>query len=133
MHGACGVALRCKISSTERELLTLKNMEVIIRCMSAGMTLCSNRRTEKDQVLGNGCMNDVHRAHGTTSVVEHPLVVVPKRMLVQCGANFWVFPKLRHDLIKNEVSCITVLRNSSSRNIMQLGLIEYIKMPQPIV
>jgi len=133
MHGACGVALRCKISSTERELLALENMEVIVRCMSASMTLCTNGRTEKDQVFGNGCMNDVHRAHGTTSVVEHPLVVVPKRMFVQCGANFWVFPKLRHDLIKNEVSCITVLRNSSSRNIMQLGLIEYIKMPQPIV
>lgn len=90
MHGACGVALRCKVSSTERELLALENMEVIVRCMSASMTLRTNGRTEKDQVFGNGCMNDVHRAHGTTCIVEHPLVGVPKRILVQRGTNFWV-------------------------------------------
>jgi len=32
--------------------------------------------TEDDQVLGDGGMDDIHGAHGTAGVVEHPLLIV---------------------------------------------------------
>lgn len=43
--------------------------------MPARVTLCAERRSENDEVLGDGGVDDVHGAHGAAGVVEDPFFV----------------------------------------------------------
>lgn len=52
--------------------------------------------TEDDQVLGDGGVDDVHGTHGTTSVVEHPLLIV-----VDVGRNAVALVQLVDNVLDN--------------------------------
>lgn len=54
-------------------LLALEDMEVVVGGMEAGMSLGSKGGAKNDQILGDGRMDDIHGAHRTSGVVEHPL------------------------------------------------------------
>lgn len=84
VYGSGGVTFHFEVSSSERPLLSLKDVatrpgsfsvhglkkvgcssQVIVCGVSPSVTLGAERRTENNQVLGNRCVNNVHSAHCT--------------------------------------------------------------------
>ena len=64
------------IPCTERPLLTMEDMEVIVRRVKAGVSFGAEWGAEYDEVFSDGGVDDVHGTHGTASVVEHPFLGV---------------------------------------------------------
>lgn len=56
----------------KRPLLAGQDVEIVVGGVQAAMTLGSERRSEEDEVLGDAGVDDVHGAHGTPGVIEHP-------------------------------------------------------------
>lgn len=69
-------------------------------------------------------MDDVHGAHRTTGVVEHPFGVVAERIGVQRGPDLRVLAQLRDDVLKDPVGVVAVLGDSLLGNRMQLRLVK---------
>ena len=59
--------------------------------------------TEDDQVLGDGGVDNVHGTHGTTSVVEHPLLIV-----VDVGSNALALVQLVDNVLDNGLGIVAV-------------------------
>jgi hypothetical protein len=73
VHRALGVPLHDERVPRRRPLLTLEDVEVVVRRVPARVSLGAQRRAEHDQVLGHARVQDVHAAHGAAGVVEDPL------------------------------------------------------------
>lgn len=58
------------------KLLTIQDGEVVISIVNTSVTLGTNSSTEEDEVFGNGRVQDDHVTHGSTSVVENPVLEV---------------------------------------------------------
>lgn len=76
VNGASWVNFLVQCSRLECPLLSNKDVEVVIRSVQARVTFRAKRCTEDNEVFGNAGVDDVHGAHGSPSVVEHPLLLV---------------------------------------------------------
>ena len=114
-----------EISRLKDPLFTLEDVEVVVGGVKTGMSLGTKRGAENDQVLGDGRVDDIHRTHRTSRVVEHPLRGVGiendgRRCFLEgyCPQRGgWrelrVFGrKVRHDVVDNSAHVFTVNRNS---------------------
>lgn len=75
--------------------------------------------TEDDQVLGDGGVDDVHGTHGTTSVVEHPLLIV-----VHVRSNAVALVQLVDDVLDNSLSIVAVSADGALGQIVKVLGIE---------
>lgn len=64
-----------KLADLIRVLLTLNDGEVVVRKEASRVALGSNGRSEDDEVLGDGAVQQSHVSHGSSSNVEDPLLV----------------------------------------------------------
>ena len=87
VHVTWPIDLWFKVTRSIGTLLANKDMEVIICSMSSGVTFCANRRSEEDQVLGEGGVKDIHSTHCATGIVEEPFRAVSKRVLIHSSGN----------------------------------------------
>ena len=69
-------------------------------------------------------MDDVHSAHGTTSIVEHPLL-----LLVQVGGSDLLL-ELGNDVVDNGTGIITVSLDSALGELVQMLVIEDVELIQ---
>ena len=69
-------------------------------------------------------MDDVHSAHGTTSIVEHPLL-----LLVQVGGSDLLL-ELGNDVVDNGTGIITVSLDSALGELVQMLVIEDVELVQ---
>ena len=60
------------VPCTERPLLTMEDMEVIVRRVKAGVSFGAEWGAEYDEVFSDGGVDNIHGTHGTASVVEDP-------------------------------------------------------------
>lgn len=70
------ISLHLQLSRQKRPLLPNQNIEIIVGSVHARVSLRAQRRSEDNEILGYGGVNDVHGAHGPAGVVEHPFVLV---------------------------------------------------------
>ena len=76
VHVARPVPLHLQRARLKRPLLSDEDMEVVVGGVEARVALCAERRTKDDKVLGDARVDDEHRTHRATSVVEHPFRAV---------------------------------------------------------
>ena len=76
------ITFHLELTGSESPLLSNENMEVIIRGVNASVSLGSKWCTEDNKVFCDARMDDVHRAHGTSSIVKHPFLVGIKAYVV---------------------------------------------------
>lgn len=85
------------------------------------MTFRAQGCTENDEVFGDTCVDDVHRAHGTTSIAEDPLV----RIGVDINLGCWVCScKIRDDMLDHSCCVIWGGSNSVFCKCMDVGGVE---------
>ena len=72
---AWSIPFHLKLTGSESPLFSNKNMEVIVCCVNASVSLGSKWCTEYNKVFCDARVNNVHRAHRTSSIIKHPVLV----------------------------------------------------------
>ena len=96
MNISRSIYLLLNVPRAERPLLTMEDMEVIVRRVKAGVSFGAEWGAEYDEVFSDGGVDDVHGTHSTTSVVEDPFfgigvegdeLVITPREADACGGE----------------------------------------------
>lgn len=82
MDHAWSITFHLELTGTESPLFSHENMEVIVRSVNASVSLGSKWRTEDNKVFCDARVDDVHRAHGTSSIIKYPVLVGIKTYFV---------------------------------------------------
>ena len=123
MDHAWSITFHLELTGTESPLLSHENMKVIVRSVNASVSLGSKWRTEDNKVFCDARVDDVHRAHGTTSIVKDPLAGVRINLNLCC----WIRGcKVRNNMLDHSRRIIWGGRNGVFREFMKLGGVEHI-------
>ena len=87
VHVTRSVPFHLQLARLERPLLADEDMEVVVGGVKARVTLRAEWRAKDDEVLGDARVDDVHRAHRTAGVVEHPFGAVRVERHVRVGVG----------------------------------------------
>lgn len=73
MNAPSRIPLHLQRARPEGPLFAHKDVEIVVCSVQTRVSFCAERRPEDDEVLGDARVDNVHRAHGSARVVEHPL------------------------------------------------------------
>ena len=82
MDHAWSITLHLKLTGSESPLLSNENMKVIVCSVNASVSFGSKRCTEDNKVFCNARVDNVHRTHGTSSIIKHPVFMGVKAYFV---------------------------------------------------
>ena len=88
--------------------------------MPSRVPLGTDRRSKNDQVLSDGCVNQVHGAHRAACVIEHPFLVEVHVVGVRFG-------EVRDDVVDHGASVVAVSGDCGLRERVKLGWVEYVE------
>lgn len=124
VDGASRVDLGLVLAGDVGQLSASEDVEVIISGVTAGVALGSDGSAEDDQVFGDTGMDDVHSAHGTACIVEHPFFI-----LVQVGGSDLLL-ELGNNVVNNGTGVIAVRLDSALGELVQMLVIEDVELVQ---
>lgn len=75
MDHAWSITLHLKLTGSESPLFSNENMEIIVRGVNASVSFGSKWCTEDNKVFCDARVDDVHRAHGASSIIEYPVLM----------------------------------------------------------
>ena len=86
MHRPSRVPLHLQRARLKSPLLPNQNIKIIISSMQPRMSLRAQRRPKNNKILRNARVDDVHRTHRSTRIVEHPF----GRVWIEPDLGVWV-------------------------------------------